>query len=139
MRALLITCAAALVAGALYFAISASNSKPARAFSRATLATATNTALSRPVGLNRAISNVLPQAGRSNAQTVVIFRELPSPGFPDEKGSAPLAPGLYKTEPYSMLVRVPQPLDEGMLIKAPATMRFAMRTFEPPLRFEQVK
>jgi hypothetical protein len=139
MRALLVTCAAALVVGGLYFAISTHYFKPARALPRATSATATNTAFSRRAGLNHAIFNALPEAVPSNAQTVVDFRELPPPGFADKKDSAPLAPGLYKTEPYSLLVRVPKPLDEGMLIKAPSTIQFAMRTFEPPLRFEQVK
>jgi hypothetical protein len=139
MRALLIACVAALLVGALCFAISAFNSKPARSLSRATSATGTNTALSSQAGLNRAIFAALPQTGRSNAQTVPSFRELPSPLSADEKNSAPLAPGLYKTEPYFLLVKVPKPLDEGMLIKAPSAAQFAMRTFEPPLRFEPVK
>jgi hypothetical protein len=85
------------------------------------------------------VPKFLPCAAQSNAQTEAISRGLPLPNPADEKDPAPLAPGLYKTKPYTMLVIVTEPLDQGMLIKAPPAQQFAMRTFEPPLHFERVK
>ena len=127
------------MAGALCLAILASSLKTTRALPRATPATGVNAALPSQASLNRAILGALPQASQTNAQTAVSFREAPLPFYATGKDPAPLSPGLYKTEPYFMLVRVPEPLDEGMLIKAPSAAQFAMRTLEPRLRFQQLK
>jgi len=49
--------------------------------------------------------------------------------------SSPLAPGVYKTEPFACIVVVPgSQLDDAMIIPPPAG-EFSMRTIVPDLRF----
>jgi hypothetical protein len=48
--------------------------------------------------------------------------------------SGRLPPGLYSAEPYSCLVLVPAPIDEGIFAPLPARVPIAGRIIKPPLR-----
>lgn len=50
-----------------------------------------------------------------------------------------LAPGLYHSVPWSGLVLVPSPVDEGILGPLPAEDALAQRLIKPPLRLEPRK
>ncbi len=61
---------------------------------------------------------------------LVVDRTTPTETFT-------LAPGTYRCVPYSMIVVVPGPVDEGM-IKRPGA-RPAARIFQPPVAFVPVQ
>ncbi|MBI5387842.1 MAG: hypothetical protein HZA90_24535 [Verrucomicrobia bacterium] len=74
-------------------------------------------------------TNAAPASRRLHGLTNLVARTAPQA----------LRPGLYSAAPYSMLVLVPRPVDNGILHPAPSPDRFPGRVIEPPLRLEPKK
>ncbi|HXP62610.1 MAG TPA: hypothetical protein VN829_19070 [Dongiaceae bacterium] len=63
---------------------------------------------------------------------------VPATNVLSQKTLAP-PPGIYHAKPYSCIVVVPRPVDNGLAHLPASTNRFAIRSVQPPLQLEPRK
>jgi hypothetical protein len=76
-----------------------------------------------------------PSSGSSNRVPSV---SVPATNVWCQKVLAP-RPGLYQAKPYSGMVVVPPPVDNGLVHLPASTNQFAIRAVQPPLYLEPKK
>jgi hypothetical protein len=82
------------------------------------------------------LTNAPPSlALKQNKSLAPAMTYVPTNNWPALKPGSPLAPGIYATAPYSMVVVVPGPTRDDKAVKDPGPVVPPMPTVRPELRF----